>query len=295
MLRAEGEAHMHNTHHDEGYEAHGVDTIVEARNAFWQDVVRNPEKWHRQTNNTYVAGGEAVIYALADKGWIIWPKLEEVAAANNGTVVVAGVPFTLQELDLLGRYYSLDPKNKLCIDERLVDGDEHAHRGIHDSCGLIAALEATTGLSDLEDTLALRHGLDPSEKHPLHPGTEGHHISTTIHVSFSQDHHIVHPHHKSHLHAQHALAFHASIPIDSITEFDGSAAEREMLLHAMVKWNPKIAGNIIGGAHNAHSHAAHETLIVMDQRGVGDTRMMDLAHEMLLSHVQHGHRMYLVD
>ena len=269
--------------------------------SLWEEVVEHPIEWLQDMQGTlaYVAGGglPLVFGDGHSETSEIWDAITASAAEKQGTIEIAGIVFTLEELSLMGDFYRYIKKqgNTLhCIDERLADDLLSVENQVHEHCGACAAthgaiVEKLRSGAHVEDILLSELGEEGAGKQKIYNSMPNH-VSLSVFIDFHGDEAVVDEDKRAQLRDAHALAFQVSLPVDLLTdhieESQLSADQIRILLDVLVKWNVQIARNIIGGDHNQLQAFADETLFIMDKRNVEDhplleelqTRISQIAH-----------------
>lgn len=261
----------------------------------WGEIVAQPEALTDLSERkvVFVAGGGLPSRFGIEKSEI-WQAIAKRAENNN--IEIAGISFSLEDLTLLGDYYRFlrDDKGMSlhCIDERLVDDVANSSHEVHDKCGACAAVAAAAGIeSKVEDVLLAE--LHQEAKQGVYEDMPDHE-SMTILVDFHGSD-VVLDEKRAELKAKKALPFNVSLPLELISEWaETKGGNAEALIKVLVKWNVQIARNIIEGHHNTLHKLAGETIIVTDQRQVGDHSLLSQAQD-AVSSVQHGSMMVIND
>ena len=267
--------------------------------AFARRVSENPSGYLKeyQSNggpNAYVAGG-GLVEVFGSKESKIWNYIETSAAENQNKLTIAGIEFNTADLSAMGGFYRWlkDTKNFSfhCIDERLLEDDEHLDVEVHCKCGACAAVQAAVmgSIPNPENVSAdymeellfseLYPDVSGKTKQDLLPGTEDAHVSRSILVDLSTTPKDLSEAAKDEALQSYGLPFSVSIPLEYVQEY---AAEQNMddaavksLLTVLVKWNVQIAQNIIAGHHNDLHELADQSLIILDDRGVAENPLLE--------------------
>ncbi|MFZ5437996.1 MAG: hypothetical protein ACOZAK_03005 [Patescibacteria group bacterium] len=263
----------------------------------WEQVQAQPQEWLTDIPGqiVFVAGGGLPL-TFASEDSQIWAAIEKVASETGGRINIAGVNFSLRELSLMGDFYRFlkqDGYSLHCIDERLEDNLGNEAKQVHEHCGACAASHAVIGAhldgENVEDLLLKELGEEILGKQRIYHSMPNH-DPISIYVDFHGDEAVIDENKRSKLRNSHALAFQVSLPVNKLeaflTERGNVAAEQEMLLGGLVKWNVQIARNIIGGGHNEMQRFANQTVTIFDQREVKNHPLVDSLKE-LISDVQH--------
>ncbi len=263
--------------------------------ATWDAVLQNPDAHLTQYQAldkegqpigeiAFVAGGELLSQVFGPN---VKPEIsQKVAAAleaGNGTLTIAGITFTQEQLQLLGSFYTHLQEHKQyklhCIDERLVDDVQASEQQSHESCGACAATAAALGLEATE--LLNMVNTDPDKKlQAIDPTLAHHHSSMSILVDFhGRD--VLIEEQRSEFRDKNALPFNISLPVIEIAEFIRTnqldVTAKEQLITALLLWNPGLARKIIGGDHNTLQTVSENTQIIVDERSIPDGEGMELA------------------
>lgn len=259
-----------------------------------EQVKDNPEEWLVDVTGQLIfvaGGGLPLTFGSPDSK--IWQELEAVAAENNGLVRIAEIDFSLRELVLLGEFYRAirgDGYSLHCIDERLKDDLESINQQVHERCGACAAVQAVISErlvgKQVEDLLLSELGEELLGKQEIDDSMPEH-DSLSVFIDFHGDEAIADKVKRSHLKDKHALVFQISLPVKTISKFlEFRREDQDLLLATLVKWNIQIARNIIGCGHNKLQKYSKETIFVLDEREVADSKLISLLQQ-LISDVDH--------
>jgi hypothetical protein len=261
---------MHQEQHPTRQE---LQQIVETVKEQWEKVKADPRAYLEDLSERkilFAAGGGLPRLFGADNP--VWDKALQESAEEVGVLEVAGVDFSLKELEQMGDFYRwLHNKGYYfhCIDERLHDDLANRDKEVHEHCGACAALtQALNFDGSIEDVLLSLLNQGDLGKQPLRPGMEATHDSLSILVDYAGSH-VVKEEQRDEFQQKHALPFNVSIPLALIEEWaaEGSA-DAGSLLETLAKWNVQIARNIISG-HNALNQAKEQMVVV---KYVGEAR-----------------------
>lgn len=238
--------------------------------AQWENIVANPDEYIASFDGLHFTAGGGLPLQFGNETSQIWQALVK-AMDEQQHIEIAGISFSKTELAVMGEFYrwlrDVKQQHLHCIDERLAESPEHHSHEVHDACGACAAAKAAAGVeTNFEDVLLSELGQD--NKEPIYTDMPNH-DSVVIYADLSGQGRAVAADKRAEMKAKHALAFNATLPVESIQEFVvETGADLPLLIVALAKWNVQIARNIIGGHHNeSHQHAA-ETRMVIDKRGV---------------------------
>lgn len=252
----------------------------------WQTLVKNPDYLtDLSSQKVMFAAGGGLVTRFGENESEIWKGLVEVA--TDGEVEVAGVGFSIKELEEMGDFYRYSKERGLCfhcIDERLEGDEECLEDEVHSMCGACAAVGQATGLDGVEDKLC--DELEQQTKQEVYEDMPNHDSMVILVDLNGAD--VVLGKKREELKEKRALPFNASIPLDRVSQWsEGDEEKAKDLISTLVKWNVQIARNIIGGDHNELQGLAKETIIVVDQRKVDRGEL--LMHAMgELGKVEHG-------
>ena len=280
----------------------GLDYInFEEEGEYMQDPQRTEELWRRVRLNpeqhidtkkfadsSFMAGGGLALLFVEDANGKSNPLREKIKKyyKTNETAKIAGVPFTQNELELLGNYARfIGAKASLCMDERLETigyDDQEAMPYVHKACGAIDAVATTFAVSVEEINELLREkrkaeqgGKEQGPDLPVYPDMPVHEV-TKILVYLTSGRAISEKV-KEELKQNQGLPFQISLSVEKIQQFvDKYGANRKDLIKALVKFGPGIALEIAKGHHNAlHEIAAEATSIEVDDTPGADGAQFD--------------------
>ncbi len=234
----------------------------------WWEIVDQPEiLTDLSEQNVIFAAGGALVTRFGDENSVIWRNMVE-AADSHDVVSVAGINFSLGELEQMGdfyRYLKEEGYGFHCIDERLEGDEEHLDDEVHEQCGACAAVGQATGLENVEDILLKEIG--KRAKQQIYEDMPEHESMVILVDLYGAD--VVLGDVREDLKDAKALPFNVSIPLGDVAYWGiERGGDTELLVSTLVKWNVLIARNIIGGEHNTLQGLADNTMIVVDTRRV---------------------------
>lgn len=248
------------------------DKVASEIYAAWDEIVTSPEKLTDLSEQKvmFCAGG-ALTLQFGDPDSPIWQAM--VAHMENNAIEVAGVSFSKQELEMIGDFYRFmhgesNGYTLHCIDERLEGDEDHLEKEVHVGCGACAAVGAASKLENVEDLLlelSKAQDSDDLEKQPIYADMPNHDSMVVLVDLHGSD--VVLGEARTDLKDKHALPFNVSINLQKVAEYVVHTDVNHLLLvRALVKWNAKIAQNIIAGHHNDLHEQSQKMLLVVDTR-----------------------------
>ena len=270
---------MHQEQHPTRQE---LQQIVETVKEQWEKVKADPRAYLEDLSERkilFAAGGGLPRLFGADNP--VWDKALQEIAEEVGVLEVAGVDFSLKELEQMGDFYRwLHNKGYYfhCIDERLHDDVANRDKEVHENCGACAALTKALNfdgpIEDLLLTLLNQGGLG---KQPLREDMKDNHSSFSIMVDYVGSH-VVKLGRRDEFQKKHALPFNVSMPLALIEEWATErSADAGQLLDGLARWNVQIARNIISG-HNALNQAKEQMVVVKHFGEAREHKLFDTAN-----------------
>lgn len=264
----------------------------------WKTIPANPVELLILSDRVAAAFGHGATLLTGDNQLI---ELIREKAVNK-RVMIAGVDFSLDNLDIIGKFYNLLSKKGfkgVCMDERIDRNAPHQAAGIHHHCGAADAIGQLVGINgeQIEDMAASLLG--KGDKAELIPEMEEAHETLAIKIDLG-DSFDVKPEKYKDLKDNGALPIHISLPLSSIAELSNMLQINEnTILQSLLKWNLMIAINIIEGPHNAYHNSAKNQgfFIILDNRGLqGNNKYLSTnLHQYLHNRVSCDHRFKIIE
>jgi hypothetical protein len=263
-----------------------VDDMINQKKTdeLWTGLRQNPERYidtEKFAESAFIAGGGLTLLFGEDN--VLWHKIEKFYETNE-VAIIAGVPFTKTELELLGDFARfIGAKALLCMDERLETSgcsNQEEIPYVHNSCGAINATAATfaafgVNVEEINELLRVKRkeeqgGAEQGPDLPVY--ADMHHHEVTKILVYLVGGKSISEQKKVELKQNQGLPFQVSLSIEKIQQFaDKYDVDRKTLIKALVKFGAGIALEIAKGPHNAlHEIAAEATSIEVDDRPSAD-------------------------
>lgn len=244
---------------------------VETIYTHWKKIVTWPDMLTDLSKKQvlFTAGG-ALVTEFGNPDSVIWQNMTDTAELNKGFITIAGLPFRLTDLAVMGDFYRYLKGQGYafhCVDERLDEDGEHDLKAeVHYFCGACDAVGRAIGLDGVENLLLSAVG--QKAKQEIYGDMPDHDSLVTLVDLWGAD--VALGDLRLQLKTDHALPFNASIPLNQVAAF---TRERRIdpagLLATLVAWNVAIPRQIIHGHHNLLHRYADRSLMVVDTRKAG--------------------------
>lgn len=265
--------------------------IKKSRDSIWEEVKEagSGSELIVLDNVLHVAGG-GLVEIFGDSGQAIWNKIVE-SADDTGEVEIAGYRFGLDELALIGQFYSYARDlgyNFHCVDERLNEKD-HPECSIHEQCGACAAVQALI-LNKLQEDIPVGDRLAEVKHWGLKQGlvADMHdHDTSTIMITYGDHARAINPDRIEGFKNARALPMNVTIPlgllrqfVESQTQYYSQDAQYEFSTKVhdlLLRWNVGITRAVIEGGHNKQKELAGKELVVANFSGLPDDATKSIA------------------